>query len=142
MKNLLQKAHWEILLLFLLIRGRFSELINYWHYLGVDQATLGMKYIDVVKHMEEGKGVAFILSFKAVIQMLIPLNPWEFKVPFVIPIIFNRSSWEKLLKYQSDSSCVIISSILMTSVFYYAVILQGELWRWSLLGIKGLYSKE
>lgn len=34
-------------------RGRFSELINYWHYLGVDQATLGMKYIDVVKHMEE-----------------------------------------------------------------------------------------
>ena len=75
MKNLLQKAYWEILLLFLLIRGRFSELINYWQYLGVDQATLGMKYIDVVKHMEEGKGVAFIFGFTAVIQMLIPLNP-------------------------------------------------------------------
>ena len=38
----------------IIFRGRFSELINYWHYLGVDQATLGMKYIDVVKHMEEG----------------------------------------------------------------------------------------
>ena len=40
----------------------------------MDQATLGMKYIDVVKHMEEGKGLAFIFSFTAVIQMLIPLN--------------------------------------------------------------------
>lgn len=28
--------------------------MNYWNYLGVDQATLGVKYIDVVKRMEEG----------------------------------------------------------------------------------------
>ena len=31
-----------------------------------------------------------------------------------------------------------MSSILMTTVFYYAVISQGEIWRWSLLGLKGL----
>ena len=29
-------------------------------------------------------------------------------------------------------------SILMTTVFYKAVILQGEIWHWSLLGLKGL----
>ena len=26
----------------------------------------------------------------------------------------------------------------MTTVFYKAVILQGEIWHWSLLGLKGL----
>ena len=31
-----------------------------------------------------------------------------------------------------------MSSILMTTVFYKAVILQGEIWHWSLLGLKGL----
>ena len=31
------------------------------------------------------------------------------------------------MKYQLDSSCVIISLILMTTVFYKAVILQGEI---------------
>ena len=35
-----------------------------------------------------------------------------------------------------------MSSILMTSVFYYAVILQGEILRWSLLGLKRVYSEE
>ena len=43
-----------------------------------------------------------------------------------------RSSWEKLIKYQANSSCVIISVILMTSLFYKALILQGEIWCWSL----------
>ena len=46
--------------------------------------------------------------------------------------VFNRRSGENLLKYQLDSSCVIMSSILMTTVFYKAVILQGEIWYWSL----------
>ena len=31
------------------------------------------------------------------------------------------------MKYQLDSSCVIISLILMTTLFYKAVILQGEI---------------
>jgi len=43
-----------------------------------------------------------------------------------------------LLKYQLDSSWLLISLILMTTLFYTAVILQGEIWRSSLLGLKGL----
>ena len=42
------------------------------------------------------------------------------------------------MKYQLDSSCVIISLILMTTLIYKALILQGEIWCWSLLGLKGL----
>ena len=40
-------------------------------------------------------------------------------------LIFNRSGGENFSKYQLV--CVIMSSILMTTVFYEAVILQGEL---------------
>ena len=49
-----------------------------------------------------------------------------------------KSSGEKLIKYQANSSCVIMSVILMTTLFYKALILQGEIWCWSLLGLKGL----
>ena len=35
-----------------------------------------------------------------------------------------------------------MSSILMTTVFYRAVILKGEIWHWSLLGLKGLTENE
>ena len=42
------------------------------------------------------------------------------------------------VKYQAHSSCVIMSIILMTTVFYKALILQGEIWCWSLLGLRGL----
>ena len=31
-----------------------------------------------------------------------------------------------------------MSLILMTTLFYKALILQGEIWCWSLLGLKGL----
>ena len=31
-----------------------------------------------------------------------------------------------------------MSVILMTTLFYKALILQGEIWHWSLLGFKGL----
>ena len=48
------------------------------------------------------------------------------------------SSGEKLIKYQVNSSCVIMSVILMTTLFYKALILQGEIWCWSLLGLKRL----
>ena len=54
------------------------------------------------------------------------------------PFISYRSSEEKLIKYQANSSCVIMSIILMTTLFYKALILQGEIWCWSLLGLKGL----
>ena len=34
-----------------------------------------------------------------------------------------------------------MSVILMTTLFYKALILQGEIWCWSLLGLKGLTKK-
>ena len=56
------------------------------------------------------------------------------------PFISYRSSGKnsKLIKYQANSSCVIMSVILMTSLFYKELILQGEIWCWSLLRLKGL----
>ena len=41
--------------------------------------------------------------------------------------ISYRTSGEKLIKYQSNSSCVNMSEILMTTLFYKALILQGEI---------------
>ena len=38
------------------------ELINYWHYLGVDQASLGKIYLDVIKTIEEGQLIVTIYS--------------------------------------------------------------------------------
>ena len=74
-----------------------------------------------------------------------PLTPWtlrskfEFSVAQLLPLFISYSrSGEKLIKYQSNSSCVIMSVILMTTLFYKALILQGEIWCWSLLGLKGL----
>ena len=68
-----------------------------------------------------------------------PLKPnIKIKILICCPYLFSRSSGKNLLKYQLDSSSVIRSSILMTTVFYKEVILQGEIWHWSLLGLKGL----
>ena len=52
--------------------------------------------------------------------------------------ISYRSSGEKLIKYQANSSRVIMSVILMTTLFYKALILQEEIRCWSLWGLKGL----
>ena len=41
--------------------------------------------------------------------------------------ISYRCSWEKLIKYQVNSSCVIVSVILMTTLFYKALILRRNL---------------
>ena len=49
-----------------------------------------------------------------------------------------KSSSKKLLKYQLIVSCVIIFLILITNLFYRALISQGEFWYWSLLGLEGL----
>ena len=68
----------------------------------------------------------FLLSYNFGITPKIPPHVLlEFS--FVVPICFNRSSGQNLLKYQLDSSCVIRPSILMTTVFYKAVILQREI---------------
>ena len=50
--------------------------------------------------------------------------------PYSFPAEVVGRSW--------NSSCVIMSIILMTTLFYKALILQGEIWCWSLLGLKGL----
>ena len=41
--------------------------------------------------------------------------------------ISYRSSEESLIKYQANSSCVIMSVILMTTLLYKALILKGEI---------------
>ena len=41
--------------------------------------------------------------------------------------VLNRCIGENLLKYQLDSSSVIMTSILMTTLFYKVLILQGEI---------------
>ena len=41
--------------------------------------------------------------------------------------ISYKSSGERLITYQANSSCVIRSVILMTTLFYKALILQGEI---------------
>ena len=38
-----------------------------------------------------------------------------------------RSGGGKLIKYQANLSCVIMSVILMTTLFYKALILRGEI---------------
>ena len=67
-----------------------------------------------------------------------PLNP-NIKIQILICYsytfsieVVGRICWSINL----DSSCVIMSLILMTTLFYKAVILHGEIWRWSLLGLK------
>ena len=57
---------------------------------------------------------------------LYTLTP-KLKFSFVTLYVFNRSNGENLLKYQLHSSSVIMSLILMTTLFYKAVILQGEI---------------
>ena len=54
-------------------------------------------------------------------------------------ISYGRSK-EKLIKYYANSSRVIMSIIRMTTLFYNALILQGEIWCWSLLRLEGLKS--
>ena len=57
----------------------------------------------------------------------------------LLPLFISyRSSGEKLIKYHANSSCMIVPVILTTTLFYKALILQGEIWCWLLLGLKEL----
>ena len=62
------------------------------------------------------------------LQCFNPLNPYiKIQNSHLLPLyVFNRSSGENLLKYQLYSSWVIMSLILMTTLFYKALILEGE----------------
>ena len=57
-------------------------------------------------------------------QCFNPLNP---KIKLLPLFISYRSSGQKLVKYQANSSCVIMSVILMTTLFYHLLTLQGEI---------------
>ena len=46
----------------------------------------------------------------------------------LLPLFIScRSNGEKLIKYQANISCVIMSVILMTTLFYKVLILQAEI---------------
>ena len=82
-------------------------------------------------------------TFLWLLRLLQKLNPLNLKIKSWILIIVAlihsyRRSGVKLIKYQANSSCVIMSLILMTTLFYKALTLQREIWRWSLLRLKGL----
>ena len=58
----------------------------------------------------------------------------------LLPLFISYGgSGEKLIKYQANSSCVFMFIILMTTLLYKALMLYGEIWCWSLLGLKGLF---
>ena len=51
----------------------------------------------------------------------------KFEFSFVASIHFHQSSGEKLIKYLANSSCVIMSLILIITLFYKVIRLQGEI---------------
>ena len=51
----------------------------------------------------------------------------KFEFSFVASIHFHQSSGEKLIKYLANSSCVIVSLILIITLFYKEIRLQGEI---------------
>ena len=68
-----------------------------------------------------------------------PLNPKiKIWILFCRPYSFPTEVVEKLIKYQANSFWVIVSVILTTALFNKTLILQREIWCWSLLGLKGL----
>ena len=68
------------------------------------------------------------VRYMSLTQAMNALNP-RIKIKnshFSSLFIYYRISGKKLLKYQANSSCVIMSLILMTTLFYKALLLQGE----------------
>ena len=81
-----------------------------------------------------------VIPLPCIFKTLLNINP-KIKIlnsHLLLLFIPYRSGGEKLIKHQANSSCVIMSLILMTTLFYKALISQGEIWCWSLLGLKGL----
>ena len=65
-------------------------------------------------------------------------TPWDQNLnSHLLPLFISyRSGGEKSIKNQVNSSSLITSVILMTTLFYKTLILQGEIWCWSILGLK------
>ena len=75
-------------------------------------------------------------------QLILPITCLTFLIWDKIVngvLISYRRGGENFIKYQENSSSVIMSAILMTTMFYKALILQREIWCCrALLGLKGL----
>ena len=58
-----------------------------------------------------------------------PFKPQDHNLnSHLLPLFVSyRSNGEKFIKYQVNSSCVIMFVILITTLFYKALILQGEI---------------
>ena len=85
--------------------------------------------VDKVKLLTPNHGLPFAIRWPNL--NLNPLNP-NIKIQILIcyPCTFSIEvvgGGGIFMKYRLDSSCVIISLILMTTLFYKAVILQGEI---------------
>ena len=83
------------------------------------------------------------ITLVRVLIVWVDLNPLNAKIKNWIliccPNSFLKEVVERsMIKYQANSSSMIMSVILMTTLFFKALILQGEIWCWSLLGLKGL----
>ena len=44
-----------LFIIYWLIRGRVSELVQYWKYIGEEQSNLGKLYLEVINSMEGGE---------------------------------------------------------------------------------------
>ena len=74
--------------------------------------------------------------FKQLMKSLFASDLLKTNNSHLLPLhISHKSIGEKSLKYQTN---VILSLIVMTTLFYNELTLQGEIWCWSLLGFKGL----
>ena len=77
----------------------------------------------------------FLKTFSPAYQTILRIVDQNLNSHLLPLFISYRSGGEKLIKLQANSSYVIISIILITTLFYKALILQGEIW---FLGLKGL----
>ena len=62
-----------------------------------------------------------------VLAIVLLINYQRINSPILPPYFSYKSTWEKLLKYQENSPCVVISLILVTSGVEQALIIQGEI---------------
>ena len=88
----------------------------------------------------------FFFSFGVFIEGCYVLNPlfksWYQNSDSYLQSLYvsYKSTSDKLLKYQLIVSCVIMSLILITNLFYKSLISRGEISYWTLLELKGLNS--
>ena len=78
--------------------------------------------IALITRKEKGEDLRLDLEKQQKLSLNYTLRS-KFEFSFVALIYFLQKRWEKLTKYQANSSCVIMSVILMTTLFYKALII-------------------